>query len=246
MQYVIEDPGSTDGSRQTIESNSQRFDRIIFEKDSGPADGLNKGFAACDGDIFAYVNSDDTLVPGALDSVACYFEQHPETDVLFGGVKMVDVSGKPVLRGRTPDRVDLRRFADGLCYVWNPSTFIRRQAFLKAGGFRVENNVHWDGELVVDLALTGAKMAYTNEVFGTYRLHQESMICSGSNVQATASARNLHRQRMRVRDRIRAAGIPTTHSAQRKFLRLTQAETNLAHATPEVSSGATVRLIGLR
>src|SRR5580704_2342348 len=178
LQYVIVDPGSTDGSRQTIESNRPRFYRIIFEKDQGPADGLNKGFAACDGDIYAYVNSDDTLLPGALDSVARHFEQHPETDVLFGAVRMVDVNGKLILRGRTPDRVDLRRFADGLCYVWNPSTFFRREAFLKTGGFRIENNVHWDGELVVDLALTGARMAYTNAVFGTYRLHEQSMTVS--------------------------------------------------------------------
>jgi glycosyltransferase involved in cell wall biosynthesis len=220
LQYVIVDPGSTDGSRERIERNSARFNRIIFEKDQGPADGLNKGFAACDGDIYAYVNSDDTLVPGALDSVARYFERHPETDVLFGAVKMVDVDGKPVLRGRTPDRIDLRRFADGLCYVWNPSTFIRREAFLKTGGFRVENNVHWDGELVVDLALTGARMAYTNEVLGTYRLHQESMTVSIQRPGDSFGEKS-YRQRMRVRERIREAGIRLYSPVQRRLLRLT-------------------------
>src|ERR1017187_7262452 len=106
LQYVIVDPGSTDGSRQRIERNRRLFHRIILEKDHGPADGLNKGFAACDGDIYAYVNSDDTLTPHALDSAARYFERRPETDVLFGGVKMEDDNGQPVLRGRTPDRFD--------------------------------------------------------------------------------------------------------------------------------------------
>jgi GT2 family glycosyltransferase len=219
LQYVIVDPGSTDGSRQRIENNHAHFHHIIFEKDQGPADGLNKGFAACDGDIYAYVNSDDTLLPGALDAAACHFEQHPETDVLFGAVKMVDANGRPVLRGRTPDRFDLRRYADGLCFVWNPSTFIRREAFLKAGGFRVENKVHWDGELAVDLALTGARMAYTDEVFGTYRLHQESMTVSIQRA-GNSFAEKSYRQRMRVRERIRDAGIPLYNPAQRHLLRM--------------------------
>jgi len=219
LQYVIVDPGSTDGSRERIQSNAHRFHRIIFEKDQGPADGLNKGFAACDGDVYAYVNSDDTLVPGALDSVARHFEQHPATDVLFGAVKMVDVNGKPVLRGRTPDRFDLRRFADGLCYVWNPSTFIRREAFLKAGGFRVENNIHWDGELVMDLALTGARMAYTNEVFGTYRLHQDSMTVSIQQAGHGFAERS-YEQRTRMRQRIQKAGVPLYSPAQLLLLRL--------------------------
>jgi glycosyltransferase involved in cell wall biosynthesis len=41
LQYVIVDPGSADGSRERIERNRDRFERIIFEKDQGPADGLN-------------------------------------------------------------------------------------------------------------------------------------------------------------------------------------------------------------
>jgi glycosyltransferase involved in cell wall biosynthesis len=219
LQYVIVDPGSTDGARQRIERNRHLFHRIILENDQGPADGLNKGFAACDGDIYAYVNSDDTLTPHALDSVARYFEQHPETDVLFGAVRMVDADGHPVLRGRTPDRFDLRRYADGLCYVWNPSTFIRREAFLKAGGFRVENRVHWDGELVLDLALTGARMAYTNQVFGTYRLHDSSVTVSIRRPGDEFGEKS-YRQRMRVRERIQSAGIPLYSPLQRNMLRL--------------------------
>lgn len=219
LQYVIVDAGSTDGSRERIVNQGNRFHHIIFEKDQGPADGLNKGFAVCDGDVFAYVNSDDTLVPGALDSVARHFEQHPETDVLFGAVKMVDIHGRPVLRGRTPDRFDLRRFADGLCYVWNPSTFIRREAFLKTGGFRVENNVHWDAELVVDLALTGARMTRTGEVFGTYRLHDESMTVSIQRAGDRFQEKS-YEQRMRVRERIRNAGIPLYSPVHRGLLRL--------------------------
>src|SRR5690242_12369441 len=73
LVYVIVDAGSKDLSRQIIERNAERFARIIFEPDEGPSDGLNKGFSACDADIYGYLNSDDRFVSGALDYVVDYF-----------------------------------------------------------------------------------------------------------------------------------------------------------------------------
>ncbi len=45
IEYIVVDPGSTDGSRDIIEKYHDYIDHIIFEPDCGPADGLNKGFA---------------------------------------------------------------------------------------------------------------------------------------------------------------------------------------------------------
>ena len=39
------DPGSTDGSRDFIERYRSKITKVIYEKDSGPADGLKKGFS---------------------------------------------------------------------------------------------------------------------------------------------------------------------------------------------------------
>ena len=65
IEYIIVDPGSTDGSRQIIESYGDRVIKI-FEKDAGPADGLNMGFSRATGDIFYFINSDDYVLPGAF------------------------------------------------------------------------------------------------------------------------------------------------------------------------------------
>ena len=44
IEYIVVDPGSTDGSRELIESFRSRLARMVFEPDQGAADGLNKGF----------------------------------------------------------------------------------------------------------------------------------------------------------------------------------------------------------
>ncbi len=202
LQYVVVDPGSTDGSREIIEQNRDRFAEVVFDKDDGPADGLNRGFALCDGDIFGYLNADDHYVPGALDEAAKFFEEHPEADVLFGSIAIIDESGHRFFRKRVPDRFDVRKYAEMVCNVWCPSTFFRRKAFEQCGGFNPQNRTCWDGELAVDLALSGAELGYTNRVLGAFRVYPESI--TGSRRLRDASVED----RRRIREKIYGTGLP--------------------------------------
>src|SRR5450432_4773126 len=68
IEYIVVDPGSTDGSRQIIERYRSRIGKVILDPDKGPADGLNHGFDAATGSVFAYLNADDVLLPGAVSS----------------------------------------------------------------------------------------------------------------------------------------------------------------------------------
>jgi len=201
LEYVIVDAGSTDGSRRVIERNCRRFHRIIFERDQGPPDGLNKGFAATTAEILGYLNSDDCFTPGALDFVLRYFESHPGVDVLCGAIRIIDEHGRPGIRRRTPDRLDLRRYAYETCYFWQQATFFRREAFFKTNGFNLESRTAWDGELVVDMALAGCRFAYTNKLLGDFRIYGDSITGSGRLRAA------LVRDRIHLREKIIAAGV---------------------------------------
>ena len=97
LEYIIVDPGSTDGSRELIESYSDRLAQIIFEPDRGAADGLNKGFSRATGEVFGFLNADDVLFPGSLQLVADFFEKHPECDLALGDGYKIDGAGR---RGR--------------------------------------------------------------------------------------------------------------------------------------------------
>src|SRR4051794_19097336 len=44
VEYIVVDPGSTDGSREIIERYRPRLAAVALEPDSGPADGMNRGF----------------------------------------------------------------------------------------------------------------------------------------------------------------------------------------------------------
>jgi glycosyltransferase involved in cell wall biosynthesis len=211
--YVMVDPGSVDGSREIIEKNRARFAKIILEPDEGAADGLNKGFAACEPDILGYINSDDRFAPGALDFVAGYFERNPDIDLLLGAIRIIDAKGKVKRRGRAPDVMDVRRYVCGACFVWQQATFFRRSLFEKTG-FNPANRACWDTELVLDMVLAGAKIGYTDTILGDFRIHEESL--TGSGRQAAMEKPEL----LRLRQKVAATGYPPLSSFRERLERL--------------------------
>lgn len=201
VEHIVVDPGSTDGSRDILGRFADRVGTRILEPDRGPADGLNKGFAAATGEVFGYINADDRLAPGALAFVRRFFAAHPDVDVLCGAIRIIDREGRASIRGRTADRFDLARYAAGICTVGQQGTFFRRSAFERAGGFNPDNRITWDGELLVDMALSGARFATVRKVLGDFRIYAESI--TGSN-KHRARARKEHE---RVAAKIRAREV---------------------------------------
>jgi len=176
IEYIVVDPGSTDGSRDIIERYRTRLARIIYEPDRGPADGLNKGFACATADVFGFLNSDDILLPGAVRSAVSWLESRP-VDVVSGHAKVIDARDRQ-LRIAYSEPFSLKMFAYGACVLVQPSTFFRRDFFWRVRGFNVDNRVTWDGELWVEMALVGARFSLVNKMWSGFRLHAESITSS--------------------------------------------------------------------
>jgi glycosyltransferase involved in cell wall biosynthesis len=216
-EYIVVDAGSTDGSREIIDKYSNDIDQIIFEPDSGPADGLNKGFSQATGQIFGFLNSDDYLLPGALDRVATEFTQRPSFDVLSGHAVIVDQDDKVTNRFYSR-RFNLRRFAYGASTIAQQSTFFSSFAFRKAGGFNVDNRIAWDGELWVDLAQSGAKFGRIDAFLAAHRIYSES-ITGGARFSA-AYDEYIERMFVRIigRERTKSDAIVKVVSKAQEYL----------------------------
>lgn len=174
IEYVVVDPGSTDGSREIIEKYRCRISRVVLEQDAGAADGLNKGFYYCTGDIFCFVNSDDTLLPGTLIEVADYFSKHQDVDVVSGHGLVIDGDDNKLRRAYS-DKYSLLRDAYGMSILVQPSTFFRRQIYERSGGFNISNRSNWDGELFYKMAMSGARFTLMNRYWSCYRIHSSSI-----------------------------------------------------------------------
>ena len=174
VEYILVDPGSTDGSRELVSQFADRIAKVIFEPDRGAADGLNKGFQQASGDIFGFLNSDDVLLPGALTAVAEVFDAHPECDIVMGNGFTVDAKGNRLRRIRAAGFTLPRYFYGGATWL-QQATFFRRAAFEAAGGFNLDNRSCWDGELIVDMIRQGARVRYIDRDLALFRIHAKSI-----------------------------------------------------------------------
>lgn len=93
LEYIVVDGGSTDGSAQIIERYGPWLAHWVSERDRGQAHAINKGFARATGDLVGWLNSDDTLLPGALARLATAHRRQPAA-VILGDVEWVDVDGR--------------------------------------------------------------------------------------------------------------------------------------------------------
>lgn len=174
IEYIVVDPGSTDGSQELLVQYRPRLTQLILEPDKGPADGLNKGFRLATGDVYGFLNSDDYLLPAALREVAAYFSSHPKCDVLLGDGFLVDVEGKVLRHIRARGFTTLRVMSTGSRWL-QQSVFFRRQAFDATGGFNPTNRYSWDGELFLTMVGQGAKFEYLHRDLSCFRMHGESI-----------------------------------------------------------------------
>jgi glycosyltransferase involved in cell wall biosynthesis len=157
---------------------------VLLDRDDGPADGLNKGFAAARGDIFGYINADDALLPGALAHVARAFAD-PSVDAILGNGVLIDDYDR-YLRGVQSSRFSRVAFGHGAMTFVQQGHFFRAAAFARAGGFNAANRTCWDSELLIDMACSGAKIINIPERLGAFRLYGDTITGSGRLAAAMA------------------------------------------------------------
>ena len=173
LELIVADGGSTDGSAETIARYAPWITHWVSEPDAGPADALNKGFAAASGEIYGFLNADDFLLEGSLEKVAMAFHAQPAADVISGHGYFANTSGELGVRVYS-DRWHLDRFLHGTCVLFQPATFFRRSWFDKARGFKTSRST-WDMELWADMAAAGATFHTLDEHLAAFRLHSESI-----------------------------------------------------------------------
>ncbi len=202
VEYIVVDPGSTDGSREIISAYRNEIAHVVLQPDDGPAHGLNRGCAAASGDVLAYVNADDALLPGAVGEAVEYLAARPELAVVYGDGYLVDADGR-VIRSIESSPFNVRRFGYGHVTVLQQATFIRRRAFDQVGGFNAANPVSWDGEILLDIALRGGRLRHVMRKWGAFTLHAEGI--TGS--KRLAAQQEVHQRRLfrRARGRDRCA-----------------------------------------
>jgi glycosyltransferase involved in cell wall biosynthesis len=176
LEIILIDGGSTDGTRDIIRSYADRLTYWVSEKDRGQSHALNKGFARATGEWLSWLNSDDILLPGAVNALVAAIERNPGASCWTGGGWFIDEKGKRLKHYDPPGDPLSADDIGPWTRNWfaQPGTFMKRDLFDRAGGF-VREDLHYAMDL--DLWL---RMSRIDRLHGlgydmaAYRLHDDS------------------------------------------------------------------------
>lgn len=163
LEYIIVDGLSQDGTMDIVRKYADNISVVISEKDKGISDAFNKGIRAATGDIIGIINSDDMLMPGALQAVAAQMKE--DTDVVYGKAYRLYEDGST--REYLPR--DLKIFTYKMPLV-HPATFVRKAAYEQYGYFNVDYRYCMDRAVLYQMYRGGAKFQYIDEFLAYYRM----------------------------------------------------------------------------
>lgn len=174
LEYIVIDGGSTDTTRAMLQKYERQLHYWVSEADRGQSHALNKGFARGTGAIFAWINSDDVLAPGALAAVARAWREAPGT-LIAGPVAWFEDGG-------TAERVRPQRnlaFAPMVAYWRRAAEFHQPGVFFPAELFRLVGGVDESFRYAMDYdlfcrLLRHTETTYLEQVLARFRYHQSS------------------------------------------------------------------------
>ena len=181
LEVLVQDGGSTDGAVEIAREFVQRYPgtfQLDVQKDRGHAHAVNMAFARSTGEILGYLNTDDTLLPGCLHSVAREIDPARGRYIVFG---------RCLFTGEGSSYVGIEHPAEYTSHfeylaVWKrgyntipqPSTFWHRLVHETCGGFDERHNHGLD---YLQWCRFGRRFHFhkVDELWSTYRMHPASV-----------------------------------------------------------------------
>ena len=152
IEYIVVDNDSTDGTIEIVEEfqrllSSDTFSsgckaiklELVTQQDAGMYDAINKGFERATGDVYAWLNSDDIYLPGALATITKVFEEYKDIHWVKGITSYISEDVASIWRVGSCLLYAQRWIQKGVYgrdhyFIQQDSVFWRTQMWNKVGG----------------------------------------------------------------------------------------------------------------
>ncbi|MBI3796450.1 MAG: glycosyltransferase [Deltaproteobacteria bacterium] len=174
LEHLVMDGGSSDDTLGILKRYPHLT--VVSEPDRGQADAINKGFRRATGEIWGFLNSDDTLLPGALQRIAQEINPQHGRHVIMGRCRFIDESGRFIGIEHPSQFTHHRRVLE----VWKgytipqPATFWTPDVWRNCGPLAENLPFAWiDYDLFCRFSQR-YRFCFVDQVLATYRLHTAS------------------------------------------------------------------------
>ncbi len=172
IEYIVMDGGSSDNSLEIIKKYEDRISHWKSEKDFGQTDAINRGFSKATGQIFAWLNSDDTYEQNAVSNAVEYLTNHPETGMVYGDCNFIDANDRVVGKFNS-QQTNYDKLRTGYVHIPQQASFWQAELWHQVGPLDTSIYFAMDYDLWVRLAKI-SKISYIPELWANFRLHGDA------------------------------------------------------------------------
>jgi glycosyltransferase involved in cell wall biosynthesis len=173
-ETIVVDDGSTDDTAQVAAGYAAV--RYVPQRNRGQGAARNEGLKHVTGTFVVFLDSDDRLLPSALDTGVRCFEAHPERAFVAG--RSVGIGPDGVQRSTSQEPLVDRNHYVALLrhnYIWTPGTaMFRTDVVRRVGGFKTKVCGAEDYDLYLRIARTHPIWCHGQTVV-EYRQHDNRM-----------------------------------------------------------------------
>lgn len=155
-EYIVIDGGSTDDSRQIIESFANKITYWVSESDKGVYHAMNKGIAVAKGEYLHFLNSGDSY---ATEDVLQKIFSTEYKEPLLRGIQICDY-GTHRTRWENLGNREVTLYDMFVNTMLHQATFIRRDMFDKYGMYDESLKIVSDWKFFLQTILGGEKTIF--------------------------------------------------------------------------------------
>lgn len=167
VEHLVVDGGSSDGTLAIAAEFAGV--RTIGEPGRRQSEAVNLGVHQARGDIIVVLNADDVLEPHAVATLVAALEDAPDSVAAYGQAHHIDDAGNVV--ATYPTRAFSREGLAEACYICQPASAVRRDAYLAIGGMDPSLDVALDYDFWIRLSQIGDFTA-VDDLLAASRMHR--------------------------------------------------------------------------
>ncbi|WP_290661714.1 glycosyltransferase [Aquabacterium sp.] len=175
FECIVVDESTDPARAQACERLCNEDPRFIYVKPKerlGLAASLNLALGMARADWVARFDSDDVCLPERIALQMAFLAEHPEVDVLGGGLEIIDEAGKNLAFRDYPVEHDvIARKLQFTTPLAHPTVIYRRRLVLEAGGY--DPSFRFAEDLDLWLRLLNRKVRFANLPLTVVRYRQQ-------------------------------------------------------------------------
>ncbi|RXG13104.1 glycosyltransferase family 2 protein [Leeuwenhoekiella aestuarii] len=186
VEHIVIDGGSTDGTREIIESYRDRLGYYVSEPDKGLYNALNKGIRAATGAIIGILHSDDFYPKKSTLSEIAQAFQSSGADMVYGNGMFVNREQPDVVKRIYKAKPFQPRY---LKYGWVPlhtTIYVKKEVFETYGLYEEDYRIASDYEITLRwLSNPQIKTHFVNDWLVKMRLGGKSTTAALQQLKST-------------------------------------------------------------